>query len=114
VTALARMRELATEMALALEASDVHALGELVDEHWRFQRTLHPSIPTARIDDIVSRARAAGAIGAKAMGASGGGCVYVLSRPGKTAAVRDAVRDLGERLSFDFDMDGAAVLEHAA
>lgn len=114
VTSLRRMRELAVDMASALGASDIHALGELVDEHWTYQRALHPSIPTPRIDDIISRARAAGAIGAKAMGASGGGCVYVLSRPGKTAAIREAVRDLGEILSFDFDTEGSSVLQHAA
>jgi D-glycero-alpha-D-manno-heptose-7-phosphate kinase len=110
VTALQRMRELATDMAAALEASDLHALGELVDEHWRYQRSLHPSIPTARIDEIVARATRAGALGAKAMGASGGGCVLILARPGMRAEVHAAVQPLGDILEFDVDYDGVTIL----
>lgn len=113
VAALRRMRELAVDMATALEASDLHAVGELLGEHWQHQRSLHPTIPTARIDDIVSRATAAGALGAKAMGASGGGCVLILSRPATTAAVRQSVRGLGEFVDFDFDDGGLAILEGA-
>lgn len=110
VTALKRMRELATDMAAALESCDLHALGELVDEHWQYQRSLHPSIPTPRIDEIIARARGAGALGAKAMGASGGGCVLILSRPGRRAEVDAAVRPLGDVLEFDVDDDGVAIL----
>lgn len=110
VTALKRMRELAIDMAGALESCDLHALGELVDEHWQHQRSLHPSIPTARIDEIIARAGEAGALGAKAMGASGGGCVLILSRPGRRAEVNAAVQSLGEILRFDVDYDGVTVV----
>jgi D-glycero-alpha-D-manno-heptose-7-phosphate kinase len=113
VAALKRMRELAMDMAAALESCDVHALGELVDEHWSHQRSLHPSIPTARIDEIIGRATQAGALGAKAMGASGGGCVLILSRPGRRDAVQEAVRSLGEILDFDIDYDGVTILPSA-
>jgi D-glycero-alpha-D-manno-heptose-7-phosphate kinase len=111
LTALKRMRELAIDMTAALESCDLHALGELIDEHWHYQRSLHPSIPTARIDEIVARATAAGAAGAKAMGASGGGCVLILSRPGRRTDVHAAVQPLGEILSFEIDCDGVTVLQ---
>lgn len=110
VNALGAMRALAMDMATALESCDLHALGELLDEHWQHQRSLHPSIPTARIDEIVGQASRAGALGAKAMGASGGGCVLILSRPGKRDEVTNAVRSLGEILEFDVDCDGVSVL----
>ena len=109
LAALRRMRELAVEMAVALERSDLDAIGELLREHWQHQRSLHPSIPTARIDEIVSRAQRAGALGAKAMGASGGGCVLVIARPDDAAPVRDAVRLLGEVLEFEIDESGVTV-----
>jgi len=109
LSALRRMRELAGEMAVALERSDLDAVGDLLNEHWQRQRSLHPSIPTARIDEIVSRARQAGALGAKAMGASGGGCVLVMARPDDVARVRDAVRPLGEILEFEIDESGLTV-----
>ena len=114
VNALRRMRELAMDMAAALESCDLYALGELLDEHWHYQRSLHPSIPTARIDEIVGQAGRAGALGAKAMGASGGGCVLVLSRPGQRADVVDAIGSLGQILQFDVDVAGVTVVESGA
>lgn len=109
VESLRRMRELAMVMANALRASNIDDVGELMAEHWEHQRGLHPSIPTPQIDEIVSRARGAGALGAKAMGASGGGCVLIISRDRDTNRVRDAVRSLGEILEFDIDRDGLSV-----
>lgn len=110
---LRRMRELATEMAAALERSDLDALGEMLHEHWQYQRSLHPTIPTARIDEIMSRSRQAGALGAKAMGASGGGCVLVLARADNAQRVRDAVRSLGDILEFDIDENGLQITSGA-
>ena len=112
--ALKRMRELAVEMATALKLGDIDALGGLVGEHWEHQRSLHPSIPTPHIDEIVARSRAAGALGTKAMGASGGGCVLVIARPGGSRDVREAVRPLGQILDFDIDESGLTVLGAAA
>lgn len=88
---LGRMRELAVAMAAALAGGDLDALGRLVGEHWVFQRSLHPAIPTPAIDAILDAALAAGAHGGKALGASGGGCVMALAARGREAAVRDAM-----------------------
>ena len=109
-TALARMKALAREMADALERGDLDSVGALVGEHWEHQRALHPSIPTARIDEIVRVARGAGALGSKAMGASGGGCVLVIARTGNVAAVRGAVATLGTVLEFTLDEKGLDVV----
>ena len=109
VRALSRMRDLAREMADSLEREDIDGVGELLGAHWGHQRVLHPSIPTPRIDEIVARARKAGALGAKAMGASGGGCVLVIARAGREADVRAAVEPLGAIIEFDIDRDGLTV-----
>jgi D-glycero-alpha-D-manno-heptose-7-phosphate kinase len=114
VNALRRMRELAKDMATALERSDLDAVGELVKEHWVHQRSLHPSIPTPRIDEIVSRALNAGALGAKAMGASGGGCVLVIARSNNVEQIRDAVKPLGQILDFGVDEDALTIVRGAS
>jgi D-glycero-alpha-D-manno-heptose-7-phosphate kinase len=106
LAALGRMRGIAMDMASALERSDIDWVGHLLAEHWEHQRSLHPSIPTARIDEIVARARTAGALGSKAMGASGGGCVLILARADTVDRVRQSVRGLGEVLDFDIDEAG--------
>jgi D-glycero-alpha-D-manno-heptose-7-phosphate kinase len=109
VNALARMRALAGEMAEALAGGDLDALGGQLAEHWVHQRALHPTIPTARIDAIVARGAEAGALGAKALGASGGGCVLLLAADGREDAVREAVGPLGELVPFAIDREGVVV-----
>lgn len=111
--ALARMKQLARDMAVVLERGDLDALAEMLAEHWRFQRELHPSIPTARIDEIVARSARLGA-GAKAMGASGGGCVLVIGRPDRMPKLRESLRELGELVEFGIDETGVAVVEDRA
>jgi len=106
---LARMKALAWQMADALERGDVDDLALLIGEHWVPQRALHPAIPTPRIDEIVARAAAAGALGAKAMGASGGGCVLVIARGDGVERVRGAIEPLGTLLPFTIDTKGLAV-----
>ncbi|MDA1080931.1 MAG: hypothetical protein O2973_04505 [Gemmatimonadetes bacterium] len=106
--ALLAMKTLAAGMAEMLESGDIDTLGAMIAEHWLHQRELHPSIPTARIDEIVMRAHGAGACGAKAMGASGGGCVFVLSAADNVDAVRAAVVPLGEIVPFAIDHHGLA------
>ncbi len=108
--ALERMRALAADAADALAAGDVDALGALVGEHWAHQRRLHPAIPTARIDAIVAAGRRAGALGAKALGASGGGCVLLVAAEEREGAVRAAVAGLGEEVAWRVDERGVEVL----
>ncbi|MGZ8469626.1 MAG: GHMP family kinase ATP-binding protein [Gemmatirosa sp.] len=109
VDALARMRALAATMADALEAGDLDALGALVAEHWTHQRSLHPRIPTPRIDAVLERTARAGALGGKALGASGGGCVLALAAAGREAEVREAAATFGDVLTFDVDTTGVVI-----
>lgn len=111
VMALARMRDIAWQMATELEHGNFDALGRLLGEHWHFQRELHPSIPTPLIDEIIARARGAGALGAKAMGASGGGCILLFAPESGSERVRAAVASLGTFVDFGLDMQGVTVVQ---
>jgi D-glycero-alpha-D-manno-heptose-7-phosphate kinase len=108
--ALARMKSLATGMAASLRSGDLDALSEQLDEHWVHQRALHPSITTERIEAIGRAADRAGALGMKALGASGGGCVFVLARDGREEELARALAPLGERLEYAVDLEGFAVV----
>jgi D-glycero-alpha-D-manno-heptose-7-phosphate kinase len=110
-SALLRMQALAADMAHALAAGDLDALGDAVHEHWVHQRALHPAITTAQIDAIVDAAARQGARGCKALGASGGGCVVVIAPPGRADAIREAITPLGRLLNFAVDLDGVTVTE---
>jgi D-glycero-alpha-D-manno-heptose-7-phosphate kinase len=110
VGALARMKGLATQMADALRGDDLDGFGALIDEHWTHQRALHPSITTPRIDAIVEAARRAGALGTKALGASGGGCVFAFAPVGGEERLARAVAPFGERLDYSIDTKGFDVV----
>jgi D-glycero-alpha-D-manno-heptose-7-phosphate kinase len=110
VAALARMKALAGEMAGAMRAGDIDALGRMVGEHWVHQRALHPSITTPRIDSIVETAERFGALGTKALGASGGGCVLSIAAAGREDELARALAPLGERLEYAIDWDGFQVV----
>ena len=109
LSSLDRMAVLARAMRHALAAGDVSMLAELVDEHWIHQRALHPRITTARIDALEQAARAAGAQGFKALGASGGGCVLIVSEADDVSRVVTAVAPYGERLPWRIATTGVAV-----
>jgi D-glycero-alpha-D-manno-heptose-7-phosphate kinase len=96
--ALDRMKALARAMADALCEQEIDELGDLVWEHWQHQRSLHPSIPTPLIDAILERARASGARGGKALGASGGGCVLIIAGDDDVDRVTAAVTELSPHL----------------
>jgi D-glycero-alpha-D-manno-heptose-7-phosphate kinase len=104
--ALEGMRETAERMAGALASADIDALAALVAEQWMHQRSLHPAIPTPLIDEIIERGMRSGGIGAKALGASGGGCVLLIARDGYEEELRSAIAPLGELLSFSVDPHG--------
>ncbi len=108
--ALAFMKTLAVDMAAALRAGDIDALGRLVAEHWTHQRALHPSITTPRIDALAESAARAGALGVKALGASGGGCVLAIAAEGREAELAAALASRGDRLAYRVDEGGFGLL----
>jgi D-glycero-alpha-D-manno-heptose-7-phosphate kinase len=112
--ALDECKRLAYLMADALRRADLDALGSLVGEHWTHQRALHPSITTERIDAIHDACVRTGALGMKALGASGGGCVMAVARDGREAELAAALAPFGERLPFAVDQQGFHVLANVA
>lgn len=103
---LARMKALAEQMIAALTRGNIDDLGALVGEHWVFQRSLHPAIPTPLIDDLLACAGAAGALGGKALGASGGGCLVAIAPEGGEERVRAALAARVPVLDFQIDTEG--------
>jgi D-glycero-alpha-D-manno-heptose-7-phosphate kinase len=109
--ALDQMGTLARQMRDALVAGDIDGLAALVDEHWRHQRTLHPAITTERIDAIEHAARRVGALGLKALGASGGGCMIVFASDSDVDRVARSISPLAEILPWQVDDIGVRVHE---
>ena len=107
------MKRCAIDSADALRRGSVDDLGRIVGEHWALQRELHPSITTGTIDAICELAYAAGALGCKALGASGGGCVVVIARDDNADDLREAIGDLATPLDYGVDAGGFTVISGA-
>ncbi len=95
---LRRMRDLAGYMRdVVVNGGDLDDFGRMLHEGWILKKSLATSISTADIDGLYERARNAGAVGGKLLGAGGGGFLlfYVKGAEDK-ARVREALASLRE------------------
>ncbi len=110
VVALARMKDIAGQQARAIDDGNFDDLGRLVGEHWVHQRALHPAITTERIETAVERAMAVGALGVKALGASGGGCIVAVATSQTREAVRAAIASVAVPLDITIALRGFEIV----
>ncbi len=99
-----RIRDTAAGMREALGRADWDNTALRLAEEWDNRKRLAPGVTTPQIDDLMSRARAAGAQAAKVCGAGGGGCLFCLAPPQRVPAVREALAAGGARL-LDFRIE---------
>ncbi len=99
VEALHRTKELAYEMKRALLRGQIDYMGELLDEGWE-------------IDDICDEARRHGAIGAKLLGAGGGGHVlFLCPKSGRPQLAAHLSRRGIHAVPFSFEPEGLTTWE---
>jgi D-glycero-alpha-D-manno-heptose-7-phosphate kinase len=105
-----RIRDAAAGMRAALEAHDWVEVGRQLNAEWDHRKRLAPGVTTPGIEDLIARARAAGAIGAKVCGAGGGGCLFCYTTPDDAPAVRRALSEGGARvLDYRVERQGLQV-----
>ena len=110
VNALYSLRNVAIRMRTVLLEGNVEEFGDLLNQNWRHQKSLHPSVTNSQIDSLFEFALANGAVAGKACGAGGGGCLLFLSAPGRKEDLEMGLRDQGVRvIPFRFDFDGLQV-----
>ena len=90
-----RIAAIAHAMRAALEMADWKEVARLLREEWQNRRKNAPGISTPLIDRLITATRRAGALGAKACGAGGGGCVVFLVEAGSKAAVSAVIEREG-------------------
>ena len=110
VSAIETLRETPRQAIAALYRGDLEAFAEVMNSNNAAQKSLHPAISTAQIEEIEARARAAGAIGLKINGAGGGGSLSVLCATDRRRQVENALKEAGyQLLPFHFDWEGLRV-----
>ncbi len=112
VDAIESMKRLTLEMKCALMKGDLDAFGQLISENWRNQKRLHPSVTNADIDGLFGAAMNNGAVGGKACGAGGGGCLLFYCQSDSAHRVRRVLEESGVRIiDFNFDTGGLQTWE---
>jgi D-glycero-alpha-D-manno-heptose-7-phosphate kinase len=102
-----RIRDTAAAMRAALDRADWDEVGRQIAAEWANRKRLAPGVTTPIIEDLMARASAAGATGAKVCGAGGGGCLFCYGPPSARAAIAQALAAGGARvLDYRIDMDG--------
>ncbi|HUS57405.1 MAG TPA: GHMP kinase, partial [Planctomycetota bacterium] len=99
--------DIASEMKVALMRGDLDSFATLLSENWENQKRLHPSVTNQQIEELFETAKAAGAIGGKACGAGGGGCLLFYAAPSREHLVRKALEKAGVQvIDFEFASQG--------
>ena len=108
IESLKKMRDVAYELRDRLARGEVEALGPLLDKNWQLKRSLSEGITNPQIDELHDAVKAAGATGAKLLGAGSSGFFLVVAPVERQPAVRAALGHLRE-VSFRFASRGAHI-----
>ena len=108
--ALENLKAIAESTKIALIRGRLTDFGELLSENWQNQKKLHSSVTNEQIDKLFNIAKEHGAIGGKACGAGGGGCLLFYCQPTREHSVRQKLEEAGTRIiDFNFDFDGLQI-----
>jgi D-glycero-alpha-D-manno-heptose-7-phosphate kinase len=106
---LTAMRLLVDEALATIQDGDITEVGHLLHETWQLKRSLASGISPGFVDDIYAKARNAGAIGGKLLGAGGGGFMLFFAKPENHLRIMQALGDL-LWVPFEFETGGSNLI----
>lgn len=107
---LRRIRGLVDDFwAVLTRGNGVGPLGEMLHEAWSLKKRLAVNISNGHLDDCYQRARRAGALGGKVLGAGMGGFLMLFCEPKLQPKVRESLPELRE-VQFAFEPEGSKII----
>ena len=94
---------------ILVRGTQLDDLGDLLHQNWLLKKRLASDISNSRVDDFYERARKAGALGGKLLGAGSGGFLMLFAPEYKKHSVRESLRDLRE-VPFEFEPEGSKII----
>jgi len=104
-----KMVDLARQLRLDLQQNRADAFGEIIHEGWMLKKSLTSGISTDLIDEWYRKARKAGAVGGKLLGAGAGGFLMLYAPPDRHDAIARALSNL-RRMDFRFEQQGSRII----
>ena len=107
---LRAMRKMVDEaIGILTSSQDMADFGRLLHEAWTLKASISPYVSSREIDELYLRARNAGALGGKLLGAGGGGFMLFYVKPERQAAVKKALEGYLQ-VPFRFETIGTQVI----
>jgi len=103
------LKKLASDLRDELNHNNHDTVGETLHQGWLIKKELASTITNPAIDEMYEKARGAGAIGGKILGAGGGGFLLVCAKPEDHWNIRQAMKDHRE-LVFDMEPQGTKII----
>jgi D-glycero-alpha-D-manno-heptose-7-phosphate kinase len=104
-----KMVGLAWQLKAELQKNNLSAFGEIIHENWLLKRSLTSAVSNDAIDSWYSRARKAGAVGGKLLGAGSGGFLMFYAPQEKHAAIGRELKEL-RQTKFGFEPQGSKII----
>ena len=104
-----KMCELTRLLKEELQKNNIDALGDLLHDNWMLKKSLASGISTLFIDEVYERARKAGAVGGKLLGAGGAGFLLFYVPEEKQTQVKEEMADF-RAMEFEMDNSGASII----
>ena len=114
-----KREELSSMQAMVDEAVDIinngrdlEEFGRLLNEAWKFKKSLSDKISTSVVDEMYQAALKAGAVGGKLLGAGGGGFMLLFAPPERHQRIKEALKEFLE-VEFSFENEGSRIIYYA-
>ena len=110
---LLEMKKLVNDAERILTSqTDISEFGRLLDYNWKLKRGITHEISNDYVDGLYDKAKKAGVLGGKLLGAGGGGFLLLFAEPDRHEAIIKELRNL-IRVPIVFEEDGAKVIHYA-
>lgn len=106
---LNQMLEMVDDAEKVMGKGDLEQWGKMLDKTWHMKRSLASKISNSDIDFMYEKAKNAGAIGGKVLGAGGGGFLLLYVSDENKESVRKALSDYKE-VDFEFENEGSRII----
>jgi D-glycero-alpha-D-manno-heptose-7-phosphate kinase len=104
-----KMVGLAHQLKSELQKNNLEAFGEIIHENWLLKRSLTSGVSSDAIDGWYTRARKAGAVGGKLLGAGAGGFLMFYAPEDKHQTITRELKEL-RPVKFKFEPQGSKII----
>ena len=106
------IKDIASEIEFNLRRGNLKKFGKLIFDSWEKKKKFNPSATNPYIDALIEEAMANGAIGARLMGAGGGGHLLIYCEPDREHRIKEILVERGATpIDFSFDFEGLRLWE---